>query len=122
MGADFIIDYTYWKQKKGETPMDGFNRHVETIIKNIGDLKVIPPTMEEVLGTVPENLNDLKNVLAEYLDELALAARGERTGTFLQMGPYVGFVTGGESWGDNPSEAYKALEVLHAAGVIDLPK
>lgn len=119
MGADFLVHYISWPKNTQPDWADGF--------KEIERLRALPteawPEDYKNSGYGDEDSipGDAADELSEDLKEVQRVADGGYTReatTFLIGDEEVVLLTGGQSWGDSPTNMYERIDRLYGAGVI----
>lgn len=121
MGADMILS-TAW-MKKNQTPDVGKGENLIAKLSKM-PLKKWPEAWRESNYDATEAGEDPEEhavQLKEDLDQFtqATVGRGRRDVTWIEVGPYKIYITGGLSWGDPPTDAMMVFDRLDEAGVLD---
>jgi hypothetical protein len=119
MGADFVVATLY-------ATRENLAREIERTKKRIGKLKEKDCGFaEDMLGSpLGEDLTleDLKKGLIDDCDLVFQAMLGNRRdGIYIEIGGYDVLIAGGETWGDDPSDTYSAINRLDQSGVFKFP-
>lgn len=120
MGADFITEHvTISKTKKPN--WGAAHKYIKTLAKR--DLREWPNGTSNVFGFDGDNGEDFDKkscaeTLINDLEALCCAWAGKlRSANVLLVGNKRMLITGGESWGDSPSEFFDSLRRLVECGV-----
>jgi hypothetical protein len=102
MGADMLVNLVYHEDGKKLNWKAG-HKEIDRLIKVWGD------TLPDAFSW----MEDPKDELHSMLTELQGAVESEhREICQLDFPPYLVYLTGGMSWGDNPSEIYQSFQTL----------
>ena len=129
MGADLIIQYILVREEKHDTKF--FDRLQKAYIKKLDKLpdNAILLWGENVTGEIEEDVKEAKIKAIKMIDSIfCILKNNPRDVTFLTVPIskkkyYTAFVTGGMSWGDNPTDScdyfYSFNELFNMYNYID---
>ena len=106
MGADLIVRYLVVKQEI--SPEESKKRMLEALDK-IKDVNVFSELYVECLdNALPDSIDEAKEFVREIINE-AIDAIGTREVTSIRHKGETIYITGGMSFGDDPTDAYDSF-------------
>ncbi len=106
MGADFIFVMAKTCDKPDEAK-ERINQLSENTLAEVA---------EQAWGNVPDDWQQVRDLLREGID-IASDPHGRTLGTVHISEPGTYVITGGMTWGDDPSEAFAPLWALELSGL-----
>lgn len=117
MGADLIVNFVSIKRGK----KINWKRGLKTIsrLKNLWykELKKNPEFVpdEDVFGEGKIDIERAIEILkSDLIDLKAGVLQNRRDMTMISVGPYNIFISGGQTWGDDPTDLFSSLHRLYA--------
>jgi len=113
MGSDFVMGYVVIPIRKCED-FERVRKKLRTALKKHtitqeeADAYYEPLTGEDA----PKDMKEVRKEFANAINEGIKALQGRRDVTFIEHKGDRIYTTGGMSWGDDPTEAYRIFENL----------
>ena len=117
MGADLCLEYVTIKQSKKPNWAKGLAK-IKALEKKYKTNPEEFPVDEDTFGPEADGaevIDILKSDFIEFKEGIKKLQR--RDLTRITVGPYYAYITGGMSWGDEPTNLYGAINRLCAYGI-----